>query len=208
MIVLTPLQQDAITELLNIGMGRASAALSEMVNEDVLLSIPLLEFLTRKEAVDKIKQLVGDEVTAIKEEFAGSFWGNALLLFPEKQSLSLVRALLRDQDLPMDVLSEMEQEALTEVGNIILNACLGSLANIIEQNLNFELPQYSHGSCEEVIQSSCKNSGEGILLLQMSFSLASTRVQGYLTLVMDVDSMQALSEQLNQYFNANIPSQL
>lgn len=198
---LTELQKDAIAELLNIGMGRAAASLSEMVNESVELSVPNVEFLKRNEAIEQLQAEIGNEVTAIKESFSGSFWGDALLLFPENQSLALVRALLKDENLPVNVLSEMEQEALTEVGNIILNACLGSLANIFKQNLSFELPQYSHGNCEQVLSGGHENeASEGLLMVQMNFSLQKTKVNGYLTLLMDVDSMQSLGDHLNKYF--------
>ena len=134
MTELSELQKDALGELLNIGMGRASASLSEMVGEEVELSVPKVDTLSRDEAIIRINSLVGNKVTAIKESFKGAFWGDALLLFPENHSLELVRALIKDDTLPAEMISEMEQEALTEVGNIILNACLGSLANIFQEN--------------------------------------------------------------------------
>jgi chemotaxis protein CheC len=206
MLELSEFQKDALGELLNIGMGRASASLSEMVGEEVELSVPQVETLTRKEAITRISSLVGDEITAVKESFKGAFWGDALLLFPENHSLELVRALIKDDTLPAEMISEMEQEALTEVGNIILNACLGSLANIFNKNLEFALPQYSHGSCNDVLtmDPSSETSPDGVLLLQMNFSLEKTKVSGYLTLLMDVASMQALSKQLNSYFGGAV----
>ena len=206
MIELSELQKDALGELLNIGMGRASASLSEMVGEEVELSVPKVDTLSQEEAIERIKGLVGDNITAVKESFKGAFWGDALLLFPEEHSLELVRALIKDDTLPLDMLTEMEQEALTEVGNIILNACLGSLANIFQENLEFALPQYSQGSCEDVIKSNTSSgtSSEGVLLLQMNFALQKTKVSGYLTLIMDVASMHALSKQLSKYFGGAV----
>jgi chemotaxis protein CheC len=200
---MTEFQQDAISELLNIGMGAAAASLSQMVNEPVNLSIPSVEFLPQKLAAERIKQLVGNKLTAVRESFSGTFWGDALLIFPEQQSLALVRALLKDEALPLEILSEMEQEALTEVGNIILNACLGSLANVFQQNLEYELPIFTQGTCEEVLKSaSATSSGkDGVLLLQMDFSLQATNVNGFLTLLMDVDSMDVLSKEVDNYFS-------
>ena len=34
---------DAISEILNIGMGQAAASLSEMVDEEVMLSVPYVQ---------------------------------------------------------------------------------------------------------------------------------------------------------------------
>ncbi|MBV1909629.1 MAG: chemotaxis protein CheC [Kangiellaceae bacterium] len=197
---LTEFQQDAIAELLNIGMGSAASSLSEMVGETVILSVPSVAFLPQDIAVGKIKEIVGDRITAVRESFKGSFWGDALLLFPANQSFDLVRALLKDDSLPLEMLSEMEQEALTEIGNIILNACLGSLANIFNQNLTYQLPVYSQGDCEEVMTGNSGNSKEGILLLKMEFSLQETNIRGALSLLLDVDSMEALTTEITNYF--------
>lgn len=201
-MILDDFQRDAIAELLNIGMGRAAASLSEMVGESIELSVPNVEFLTQRDTIERIHKEVGKTVTAIKESFAGTFWGDALLLFPENDSLALVRALLKEEDLPLEALSEMEQEALTEVGNIILNACIGSLANVFKQNLDFNLPQYTQGDFERVLSGSdnSMDASHGLLLVQMNFHLQQTEVNGFLILLMDVDSLQAFSEQLEKYF--------
>ena len=49
MFVLNDLQQDALLEIFNIGVGKAAAALSKMTSEEVLLSVPTLEFLEWEE---------------------------------------------------------------------------------------------------------------------------------------------------------------
>jgi chemotaxis protein CheC len=79
-----------------------------MVGEEVELSVPQVETLSRKEAINRISKLVGNEITAVKESFKGAFWGDALLLFPENHSLELVRALIKDDTLPAEMISEME----------------------------------------------------------------------------------------------------
>ncbi|WDD98683.1 chemotaxis protein CheC [Thalassomonas actiniarum] len=202
MLELTEFQQDAVAELLNIGMGKAAASLSEMVKRKVDLSIPCVEIMLRRHAIEHIRDTVGNEVTAVKETFKGTFWGDAFLLFPESQSLELVRALLQEDALPLDVLSEMEQEALTEVGNIILNACLGSLANIFEQNFHCDLPRYAQGSCDIIFNRNlaAARSADAVLLVRMNFSLKANNIHGLLTLMMDVESMQALTDLINTTF--------
>ena len=58
----------------------------------------------------------------------GPFSGRALLIFPEAQSLELVRSIVGAEHSLEDVI-DLEQEALAETGNIILNACLATIAN-------------------------------------------------------------------------------
>jgi len=53
-----------------------------------------------------------------------------MLLFSERDSLSLVKAILTEQ-IPLEMLSELEEEALTEVGNVVLSACLATFADLL-----------------------------------------------------------------------------
>jgi len=199
-MTLSDFQQDVIAELLNIGMGSAAASLSEMVGEPVGLSVPSVEFIHKREASCKICKIVGAEIVGVKETFNGYFWGDAILLFPEKRCQKLVRALLHDNSFPLEMISEMEEEAITEVGNVILNSCLGSLANIFEETLSYGLPQYSQGTCHEMFdEGNFASDKDGLLLLHMDFVLKETNITGYLTLLMNVASMHALSEQIDAY---------
>lgn len=209
MTELSEFHRDAIAELLNIGMGSAAAALSEMVGEEVDLSVPGVAFFVRKDAIEHLKATVGDEISAVRERFDGAFWGDAILLFPANQSQRLLNALLGEAAYAQEVgaasvseaMSELEQEGMTEVGNIILNACVGSLANIFGQNLHYHLPVFIKGACEEVLgpAPSAGGTDQGVLLLHMDFILKQTQVNGYLTLLMDVNSMQALLAQVDDY---------
>ena len=65
--------------------------------------------------------------------FEGDITGRALLIFPETKSLELVRAITGG-DLPLEDIIELEQEALAETGNILLNSCLATIANMLRAN--------------------------------------------------------------------------
>jgi chemotaxis protein CheC len=66
-IQLTELQCDAITELLNIGMGLAARSLSEMVREEIKLTVPRVELLTRKSAVNHLNGNPQRRIAAVKQ---------------------------------------------------------------------------------------------------------------------------------------------
>jgi len=198
MMSMTEVHRAALAEALNIGVGAAAASLSEMVGEEVLLSVPHVQLFSRAEAARSIAESSGDRVTAIRESFSGPFWGDALILIPRDQGRELVRALLREHDLPLDRLTDMEQEALTEVGNVIINACLGSFSDIFGEALFCRLPFFVQGSCKEILHLDELTSLDSLrgLVLRMDFALKQTRVRGYLTLLMDVESMHKLMERL------------
>ncbi len=130
-------------------------------------------------------------MSGVVQSFDGAFGGDAMLLFPEKQSLQLVRAVLQQDDLTLEELTDMEQEAMTEIGNVILNACICSMADLFEQEMQGKIPEFIQGSIKQVF--SFDNEDENVeaivLLLNMNFSVEKKKIQGYVTFLMDVDSV-------------------
>ncbi len=43
--MLNPMQKDALTEIINVYIGKAASMLSEMVNQRVILSVPEVELI-------------------------------------------------------------------------------------------------------------------------------------------------------------------
>lgn len=197
-IQLSEVHCDAITELLNIGMGQAASSLSEMVNTEVKLSIPSLELLSRQEVVFQINERPNLHITAIKQHFEGPFWGDALLLFPQEKSLELVRALMKDE-VPLDMLTELEQDALTEVANIILNCCLSSLANILSHEVLSGLPTFLSGSALDVLDACITQSNEIVMFLRMDFALQTKDINGYVAFVLNASSIKRFKTSVDKY---------
>jgi len=190
------LENDAFTEIINIGMGRAADALSQMVGEEVSLSVPVVDVVEANSAADELEKIVSAKISGVTQEFRGTLSGRAMLLFPEKQSMNLVRLLLKDS-VPLEMMSEMEKEALTEVGNIILNACFGTVANTLNFDLESTIPDFVNGSSQDLITEDAEN--HAVLMLQVDFSLPSKDIQGFVTFLMDISSSDILKERITKF---------
>lgn len=195
-------ERDAVTELLNIAIGHAAASLSQLVEDEVHLSVPFVDFLTPAQAAARLEdETQGADSVAVRQHFQGRFDGDILLIFPEKRSLDLVRHMLGDQ-VPLEQLTELEQEALLEVGNIILNACLGSLANQLETPVEGSLPVYVRGHGARILDSCTANQGKGselVMFLHVDFSLLKKDIHGYLAFVMDIVSAHHFVDAVQAY---------
>jgi chemotaxis protein CheC len=205
-IYLSELQRDAITELLNIGMGRAAAALSEMVSEEVHLSVPSVEVLSRTEAAHKINGNPHKRIAAVRQHFQGPFWGDAILLFPQEKSLELVRILLREENIPLDTLTELERDALTEVGNIILNSCLSSLGDMLNYEVTSHLPVFITGTATEVLENDNTHSPQQddvVMFLRMDFALRSKDISGYVAFILEIPSIAQFKLRIDQYLSGH-----
>lgn len=196
-------ERDAVTELLNVAIGQAAASLSQLVEDEVRLSVPFVDFLTPAQAAARLEdETQGSDSVAVRQHFAGHFYGDILLIFPERKSLDLVRHML-GEDVPLDQLTELEREALLEVGNIILNACLGSLANQIGLPVESSLPAYVRGRGAKILEAGVARKAaeneELVMFLHVDFSLLTKDVHGYLAFVMDIVSARHFVEAVRTY---------
>lgn len=190
---LDELEVDALTELANIGVSRAAASLRQLVGEQVLLSVPSLSILSRAEAAKLVSQDNAHLLVAVRQAFHGEFSGRAVLIFPEFNSLELVRAVAGDH-LTLQDIAELEHEALAEIGNIILNSCMGTIANLLERNLTMSLPEILRGQGQDFFDLSTSMDQDVVLFIHINFTLHGRKISGYVALVMDLPSLTALKQ--------------
>ncbi len=93
-MILSELEIDALTELVNLGVSRAATNLAVMVREEVTLTVPKVALLSRSEAIRTLAERETRDLVAVHQTFDGAIVGRALLIFPEANSLELVRSLV------------------------------------------------------------------------------------------------------------------
>jgi len=194
------LERDALTEIMNIGVSRAAANLRKMIGEQVHLSVPSIEVVNQRRAARLISEREISELIAVRQDFSGPFSGRALLIFPEINSLELVRAVTGGALSAQDVL-DMEHEALTETGNVILNSCLATMANMLKRSLAITIPEIIRGSGESLFEVGEDIDGGGalVLFLYIDFAVRKRDIRGYIAMIMDIPSLELLRELLGEF---------
>jgi chemotaxis protein CheC len=195
---LSELELDALTELVNIGVSRAAASLGAMVGEQVLLSVPSVAIVSRSRAADLLGGTRQDLLVAVRQAFHGDVSGRALLIFPEKNSLELVRAVAGER-LSLEDILELEHEALAEIGNIILNACIATVANLLERSLTMSLPEIVRGDSEGLFDLGVAVTDDVVLFVHINFSLKGHQITGYVAMVMDFASLTSLKDLVGEF---------
>lgn len=196
---LTEIEQDALAEIANMGVSRAANSLRQMVGEQVFLSVPTVQIVTRQTASKLVERNNSKRLVAVQQSFEGPFGGRALLIFPEAQSLELVRSIVGDEHSLDDVI-DLEQEALAETGNIILNGCLATIANMLHKTMRMSLPSVVRGDGATLFGSSA-SAEQFVLFLYIDFNIKKRDVRGFIALLMDLPSIAALKEIVNDYVN-------
>lgn len=205
-VALAELELDALTEIVNIGVSRAASNLRKMISGEVLLSVPSIEVVSQRRAARLISEREVSELIAVRQNFQGPFSGCALLIFPETNSLELVRAVTGGE-LSAAELVEMEHEALAETGNVILNSCLATMANMLKRSLTMTIPEVIRGTGATLFDVNEKTAGEGLVLfLYIDFAVRKHDIRGYIAMIMDLPSLNTLKELLGEFIERIVGS--
>ena len=181
---------DAIRELINIGVGRAAGMLNEITKCPLILQVPSI-------SIESIENLSVSQyentpsLSTVSLHFQGTMSGVAALVFPPKSAALLVTLMTLEGEDAQD-LDIMRIETLKEVGNIIINAVMGSISNVLEQQLKYSLPNYQEIGIVALAQSLKKTADKRVVLANAHFHLEGTTIDGNILLILEIGSMDAL----------------
>jgi chemotaxis protein CheC len=146
----------------------------------------------REEAIKILGDRESKSLVAVHQIFEGDITGRALLIFPEAKSLELVRAVI-GRDLSIEEIIELEQEALAETGNVILNGCLATMANLLQRTLKISLPEVLRGDSAEFFSlQPPPEAGDTVMFIYINFTVRQRNIEGYIAMLMDMPSLAAL----------------
>ena len=204
---LTLAQKDSLTELINIGYGRAAGALSELTGYRITLEVPQVSMHEIFEIAPLLTQMVHDEVASVNQMFSGPIAGTAMLLLDEQSALMLSRLLTDERTPPRGELDAGAREIITEVGNILLNACLGVFGNLLQVHISFAVPRLHVESVPHVLESVNIESEEKLrygLMIHTRFRLRASNVTGYMVIILGITSLDRMLHELENWENRQL----
>ena len=193
----TVVHQDALVELINIGFGRAAAALSKLTGHRVELEVPHITMCPIGEMGDRLRPMLDNQVASVHQVFSGPVDGDALLVLDQKSAAILKELLTNEPALPLEI-DGSAREVLTEIGNILLNACLGTFGNLLKVQVSFSVPHLTLETLEGIV-GSISVGREGLryaLIVHAAFRLRNSSLVGYLVIVLGVASIERLIDAL------------
>lgn len=184
-------QMDALREFLNIGVGKAASSLNSMVNHGVTLEVPFIRILTPLQFKHETADLGSQTLASVRIGFYGPFSGTAALVM-SRESGSKLADVLTDRAADAAESGSVMQETLREVGNIVVNGVLGSLGNILDQQISYSLPKYSEMNIKNLFFSEKVGNNTVFLLVRTRFKIRRIEVEGNIILLFTVAAFDAL----------------
>lgn len=195
----TETQLDALFEIFNIGVGRAAASMSAMTGESITLVVPTLDFCNARQIASVLSKDSTEHICCVSQRYEGGLETEALLVFPEASSMELVREMLKGT-VPFEVMHEMEQEAMSEIGNIVLNSCVSTFANILRVQFNAALPVFMRGLCTQVLDIPGYGGDDTVIALDISFTIEAKSIRGNMAFIFQLNSLDNFMQSVDGYF--------
>lgn len=130
---------DAYRELVNVAMGQAGENLARTLGEFIDLPIPNVNFIETNELHMAIAEINANErVSAVSKGFVSAgIQGEALVIFNDTNTTNIITLLGYDS---IKNSEHLELEALMDVSNILIGACLNALSSQLNVKFSHSHP--------------------------------------------------------------------
>jgi len=195
LLSLKVLQLDALREVANIGAGHAATALSQMVGETIMITVPTIN-IARLEEVPVQMSDPDEPVAAVLMHMMGDLTGRTLLVFPKRSAVRLASRLLKKKENEQS-LSEMGQSAIKEAGNILSSAYMNALSDFMGMLLLPSPPSLAVDMSEAVLTTAYLQFGtdrDYVVCVESEFVIddESEPLRGFFLLLPDAASLTAI----------------
>lgn len=190
-MLITDIQIDALKELINIGIGKGASVLNTMLDSHIELSIPEVKILLSDILSYEMVSLSADRASVVSLPFKGDFSGIARMIFPSESASKLVTAFT-GEDIDIMELDTIRAGTLTEIGNIVLNAVIGTISNVLKLKLEYRVPTFREVFSKSLFSSTTRMHDSIIIYAKTSFLIRNLEIVGDLALFLEVGSYERL----------------
>jgi len=192
---LKAIQLDALREVANIGAGHAATALSQMVGQTIMISVPTINVARLEDVPPQVGE-PDQPVAAVLMHMLGDLTGRTLLVFPRRTAVRLAELLLH-RSTPGEDFSEMQQSAIKEAGNILSSAYMNALSDFMGMMLLPSPPSLAIDMSTAVLTTAYLQFGSDkdyVFCVESEFRLSDVgeKLSGYFLLLPDAASLQAI----------------
>jgi chemotaxis protein CheC len=194
---LKPNQLDALREVANIGAGHAATALSQMTGGTIMISVPTINVAALEDVPPQISA-PEEPVAAVLMNMMGDLTGRTLLVFPKQTAKRLAELMLRRPvGSPEGDLTELEQSAIKEAGNILSGAYMNALSDFMGMMLLNSPPALAVDMSNAVLTTAYLQFGSDrdyVFCVESEFYMKDVdeHLRGFFLLLPDMASLQAI----------------
>jgi chemotaxis protein CheC len=196
MMVINPAQEDALIEICNVGMSKAAKQLSILLNGHIEISIPKINLMDINTGYTDDLFPADKTLAYVFQIISEELEGRAIIVFQSEQSTLLTQAVIgKAPKLTEKEVRACEREAMLEIGNIIISACMSAIVNMLKCQIKLSVPQYSEDNIERLIKSQMNEvseSAKGVIVIATNLDASGHDISGKLLLMLTEQSIDRL----------------
>ncbi len=197
MITPTEDQLDTLREIVNVGIGKAAGILNGMLESHIKLEVPSIIMFDPENPGEDITEKGNSDLSSVQLDFYGPFSGSSALVLPPESVDKLVTALTGEEP-GSEGFDEATSGTLYEIGNILINAVMGSIANLLAAQIDFSPPIYKEGSFTDLIKQKDSKEDLAFLLIRANFKVQEPQISGNVFLVFELGSFAELLTEIDK----------
>jgi Chemotaxis protein CheC, inhibitor of MCP methylation len=201
--MITTAETDLLQEIMNIAFGRATSDLAEYIDIFVILSVPNIKLLQAFDLPEYINKEIKDydNVSVVEQNFWGKFKGNAFLVFPSgtgKRMISLFDS--ENKFFESEPTHELEKETFLEIGNILIGACIGKIAELLGDVTTYSPPRVVvENGLRGIVYDNISDPDNLAIVLRTVFEFNEKNVSGYMFILTKQESFAWLKTALYKF---------
>lgn len=206
---LTKFEMESIKEVIAIGAGHASKALSDMTKKKIGITFPSVGLCPLEKITDLIgnpEELVATVYLKMDGKIDGkeSPVGSMLFIFPHESAIEFSSLLQGEESWEgKRELTEMDISALSETGNILSGASLAAMGRVLEIEIIESLPHFAYDMLQatlNVILAGLASRVRRVLVFKTTFEVEKHKIRAYFFLMLEPDSFELLIENIHRIF--------
>ncbi len=201
--MLNPLQIEILKEVINIGVGKSAELLNTMVQSHIKLDVPEVKIVQFNEYSDFVNYFEEENYAVITLPFNGDLNGFSKLILSSDHAAKMVNAFIGKSGTNLDM-DSLRVDILSEIGNVIINAVMGTLSNMLSIHLDYIVPIYEQGSRNIIIPEEMIKNESAILFAKTHFKIEEFEARGNFAIFFKVKSFNSLIEKIQLYYEKNL----
>lgn len=203
MIMLDSLQIEILKEVINIGVGKSAELLNTMIQSHILLDVPEVKIIKYDNYNSFVEHFDEADYAVITLPFNGELNGFSKLIMTSDHAAKLVDAFIGKSGAGIDM-DSLRIDILSEIGNVIINAVMGTLSNMLNISLDYIVPNYEQGNRDILIPEEMLKSESTILFAKTRFKIEEFEARGNFAVFFKVKSFNTLVAKIQSYYEKNL----
>jgi len=202
---LNDLQLDMLKEMGNIGASHAATSLSQMLMSEVDMTVPKVDVID----ISQISEYFGEDISAVVVfEIQGEVQPAGYVVYhvPKSSAIRLSNTMFGTTDEDRE-LNELDESAITEVGNIMISHFLDATAELLGIVMLPSPPMLAidmaHAAFENILAQVAVDINE-IILFSTELKSKNNDIESTVIMLPYDDTLHHILELLNNLINPDI----